>query len=67
MELKNDERKCVPEERVTSSDRLVAIIAKNISGTALSQEDLDAMNPDHPTSGINRIRKNIADLYKVTS
>lgn len=53
------------EERVTDPNRMLAIIAKNAAGVALSQEDLDALNPDNKIAGINRKRKNITDMYGV--
>jgi len=48
--LDNDES----EEVVTDPARLQAIVAKQGAGIALSQEDLDALDPEKPTRGINK-------------
>lgn len=50
-----------PEERVTDVSRIQAISAKQAAGIALSQEDLDALNPDSDVPGINR-RKRAVDI-----
>ena len=56
--MKNEwEGKDMSEEQVTDPDRIQAIIAKKHAGISLSQEDIDALNPDKPVRGINRINK----------
>lgn len=52
-----------PDERVTDSDRLLAIIAKSVSGIALSQEDKDALDPDKKVRGVQRVAKDVDSLF----
>ncbi len=54
-----------PEERVTDSNRLTAIIAKKMAGQTFSQEDLDALDPDKPVEGIKRRLKTTAGIFGV--
>ena len=54
-----------PEERVTDPNRIQAILAKNVSGVALSQEDLYALDPDNPMQGINRRPKTAKGIFGV--
>ncbi len=54
-----------PEEVVTNVNRLFAIIAKNEAGVALSQEDLDAVDPDKSVKGINRCSKTCTGIFGV--
>jgi len=46
-----------PEEAVTHSDRIQAIIAKTGAGIALSDEDRAALDPDNRMLGVNRRNK----------
>ena len=52
-----------PEERVTDVDRMIAIQAKVAAGVVLSQEDLDALDPDNPIRGINRRPKTAVGIF----
>lgn len=54
-----------PEERVTDSDRLMAIQTKIAAGIPLSTEDSDALDPDKPVRGINRRRKDAQSYFPV--
>ncbi len=50
-------------EQVSDEMRLGMIRTKIAAGVALSQEDLDALNPDHPTRGITRKTHDIAGQF----
>jgi len=52
-----------PDEQITDSNRLLAILAKQAVGQAFSQEDLDAVNPDKPVKGIEKIPKTLDTIY----
>ncbi len=52
-----------PIERVSDELRLTMIRTKIAAGVALSPEDLDALNPDHPTRGITRKTHDIAGQF----
>lgn len=46
-----------PAEFVRDPERIQAIVAKQQAGLALTQEDLDALNPDSPVPGVNRAER----------
>jgi hypothetical protein len=46
-----------PKEKVTDAVRIQAIAAKQAAGIPLTQEDMDALDPDSPVRGINRRRR----------
>ena len=52
------------EEQVLDEGRMLAIIAKNAAGIALSQDDLDALDPDSPVRGINRLVKTAQGIFE---
>lgn len=57
----------MPEERVDDEGRMLAIIAKCLAAQAapgvLSQEDLDALDPDRPVRGIRRQRRTARGVF----
>ncbi len=53
-----------PIESVNDESRLIMIQTKIAAGMGLSQEDLDALDPDHPTRGITRKTHDIAGQFK---
>ncbi len=55
----------MPEERVTDVDRIALIQAKQSAGISLSPEDLDALDPDKPIRGVNRITRETRGLFKL--
>ncbi len=52
-------------EEITDQGRLIAIQAKKAAGQPLSQEDKDAVNPDHVTKGINKRKTTVAEFYGI--
>ena len=52
------------EERVVDPNRLLSIQVKQNAGVALSREDLQALDPDDLTPGINRRRKTAAAIFR---
>lgn len=54
----------VPVEAVADPVRLQAISAKQAAGIALSQEDMDALDPEKDTRGINKTRKPVGEMVK---
>jgi len=52
-----------PQEEVLSPERLTAILAKTEAGIALSQEDLDALDPNSPVRGINKVGRTCAEIF----
>jgi len=50
----------VPEEVVTDPNRIMAIMAKKMAGFELSDDDLQALDPDNPVRGINRRPKDVS-------
>ena len=54
-----------PVEQITDADRMQGLLAKNAAGQALSQEDLDAVNPDNSTIGITKRTRDTAGYYGV--
>jgi hypothetical protein len=59
----NVELNAKPDEVVTDPDRLLAIIAKNAAGVALSAEDLEALDPDKAVKGVERAKKTVATIF----
>jgi hypothetical protein len=59
----NPDLQALPDEQVTDPDRLLAIVAKNAASVVLSAEDLDALDPDKATKGINRSKKTVATIF----
>lgn len=51
------ERRNDPEERVTDSDRILAILTKKTLNKVQTAEDKKAIDPDKRTPGINRVNK----------
>lgn len=51
----------IPEERITDENRFRMIEAKQKAGIQLSQEDLDALDPEKPVKGINKSRTPVAE------
>ena len=51
------ERRKEAEEQVIDDKRILAILTKKMLGKPQSNEDLDAMDPDKRTPGINRVNK----------
>lgn len=47
----------MPDEVVTDVNRLIAILVKKLVGMELTPDDMNAIDPDKPTPGINRIPK----------
>ena len=56
----------LPSERVTDPDRMQAIQAKVAASITPSQEDLDALDPDKSTRGINRTPKTASTIFKLS-
>ena len=51
------ERRKEAEEQVIDDKRILAILTKKMLGKSQSNEDLDAIDPDKRTPGINRVNK----------
>ena len=51
-----------PEDVVTDVARIQAITAKQNAAITLTQEDLDALNPDSPVKGINKSRRPVREV-----
>jgi hypothetical protein len=51
------ERRKDAEEQVTDEPRILSILTKKTLNMPLSTEDLDAINPDKRTPGVNRANK----------
>lgn len=43
-------------EKIVDQTEVLKICAKAVIGTALTQEEKDALNPDNPTPGINKTK-----------
>lgn len=52
----------LPEEMVTDEMRLRVIEAKQKAGIALSQEDMDALDPTKPVKGINKTKTPVSEI-----
>ncbi len=59
----NKQELAKPAEEITDEARLTGIVAKKTAGQALSQEDLDAVDPDNLTKGINKRKTTVVQFY----
>jgi len=53
----------LPETRITDADRLTTIALKQQLGEEFDEEDLQALDPDEPMRGINRVPKTARGIF----